>query len=209
METVAQIVSIPCGICAENIHMGDQFCPGCGRAVDDQDRATLQVRLEGSDHAAYDRGKVVRGAATWIAALAIVFAIGGVIQMFMTKMEAEKALARLSEFNDDTVLAPINGKTYTAGELRAKVEREPMEVLILNLALAGIMGGLWLWGKRAPLPAIACALAIFIVVHVVNALIDPVSIVRGIIFKILAIAILTKGLKSALAARAAVGRPIG
>ena len=105
------------------------------------------------------------------------------------------------------MLQPIDGKKYTAGELRAKVKREPVQVLVVNLVLAGLMGVLWIWGRRAPLPAIACAFAMFVVVYVVSGVLEPSSIPKGILVKILSLAVLAKGLKAALAARAAIRRP--
>jgi hypothetical protein len=210
MNQVAAVeleVNIPCGICPSVIRVGDQHCQGCGRPVDDGDRATLQVRLEGSDYQAYERGKKVRDAAKWIGVLAILFAVSGVIMFFFQQSQTSAALAKLSAFQDDEVLAPIEGKTYTAGELRKVVEREPLQILIVNVIVAGLMLGLWVWAKRAPLPAIACAFALFIVVHVGSAIVDPTSIAKGFIVKVAAIAVLAKGLKAALAARAVMSRP--
>jgi hypothetical protein len=66
------------------------------------------------------------------------------------------------------------------------------------------MSVLWLWARRAPLPAIACALALYLVVQVVSAVLDPSSIMKGIIVKLFAFAALYKGLKAALDARAAI-----
>jgi hypothetical protein len=200
-------VSIPCGICASVIRIGDQHCQGCGRPVDDRDRATLQVRLEGSDYQAYERGKKVREAAKWIGVLAVLFAVSGVIMFFVQQSQSSVALAKLGAFQDDEVLEPIDGETYTAGQLRAMVEREPYQTLILNLIVAVLMCGLWFWAKRAPLPAIACAFALFIVVHVGSALVDPSNIAKGLIIKVIAVGVLAKGLKAALAARAVMGRP--
>jgi len=202
-------VAIPCGACAMAIRVGDQHCPGCGRAVPDQDRSTLQVRLESSDYEANERSTKVRDAAKWIGVLAILFALSGVFMFFVQRGRVGDALANLRPFQDDELLTPpIDGKTYTAGQLRRMVEREPYQILIVNLIVAGLMAGLWVWAKRAPLPAIACAFALFIVVHVGSALADPTSIPKGIIVKVIAIVVLTKGLKSALAARALMRRPI-
>jgi hypothetical protein len=200
-------VSLPCDVCAAQISLGDQFCPGCGRAVTDQDRAVLQVRLEGADFQAYQRGTNVRKASRWIGVLAVVYAVSGTMSFAMQKIKAAEALEHLSKFEDDDQLKPIDGKSYTAGELRREVEREPYVGLVSNLILCLSMAGLWWWARRAPLPAIACAFAMFLVVIIANAVVSPASLFAGIIVKIAAIAVLSKGLKSALAARAALRRP--
>jgi hypothetical protein len=126
---------------------------------------------------------------------------------FVQQGQAEQALARLRDFADDDALQPIDGKSYSAGELRRAIEREPYLTLIAQLILAGLMAGLWLWARRAPLPAIGCALALFIVVQVGSALIDPTSLFKGLIVKIVALAALGAGLKASLAARALMSRP--
>jgi len=115
-----------------------------------------------------------------------------------------KAYTNLAQFQDDEVLQPINGKVYTAGELRRLVEREPYQVLVMNGILAVLMGVLWLWARRAPLPAIACALALYLVVQVVSAILDPSSIMKGIVIKLIAFSVLYKGFTASLAARSAM-----
>jgi hypothetical protein len=176
-------------------------CPGCQRPVTEGDRAVLQVRLEGSDFEAHERGKRVRAGASWVGALALLFAIAAPLMFVVQKMQVDKVLVDLDKFEDDEELAPIDGKTYTAGELRREVTRGPVQALVVNLILAGLMALLWIWAKRAPLPAIACALALYLVVQLVSAVIDPTSILKGIIIKLLAFLALGKGLKAALDAR--------
>jgi hypothetical protein len=175
--------------------------------VDDRDRAVLQVRLEGGNFAAHDRGTEMRSASNWIGALAIIFAFSAGFAYFMATSETDKALAKLTRFEDDVLLQPINGKNYTAGELRQRVKKEPVQILVVNLVVAGLMGGLWFWARRAPLPAICCAFGLLVVLYAVSAALDPSSILKGIILKIVSIAVLYKGLRAALAARAAMQRP--
>jgi hypothetical protein len=197
-------VTIPCGICQSTIAMGAVTCPGCSRPVTDQDRAVFQVRFEGADWQAHERGKKVRAGAKWVGVLAILFAVSAPLMFALQEATTSKAMANLAQFQDDEVLQPINGKVYTAGELRRLVEREPYQVLVVNGILAVLMSVLWVWARRAPLPAIACALALYLVVQVVSAVLDPSSIMKGIIVKLFAFAALYKGLKAALDARAAI-----
>jgi hypothetical protein len=102
----------------------------------------------------------------------------------------------------------VGDKIYTASELRSAVKAEPVHALVVNLVLAAIMGVLWLWARRAPLPAIAGARAVFVVVQVVSAVVEPTTIYRGIIIKVIALLALGKGLRAALAAREAMRRPV-
>ena len=196
-----QAVSVPCGICPAQIPLGAKECPGCGRPVTQQDADVLQVRLEGGNFQAHDRGRRVRTGSKWIGFLAILFAVSAPIQYAVDRMEAEKALVAFdSSAGASDRDAPGDGALIL-------VERQLLLALVVNLLLAALMGGLWLWARRAPLPAIGCALALFLVVQLIGALWDPSTILKGILLKVVAIAALWRGLKAALGARAALARP--
>jgi hypothetical protein len=200
-------VAIKCEVCGSEIRLSHETCAGCGRLVTSLDKALLQVKLVGPDHVAYERGRRVRSAANWIGYLAIMLMLGAGIEFVSTKIDADDALDKLASLTPDETLAPVDGVIYTVPELRSQLEREPFVVLGAGLVLAAIMGGLWLWARRAPLPAIACAIALFVVVVIVSAVLDPTNILKGILVKIFAMLALGKGLKAALAARAASKTP--
>jgi predicted RND superfamily exporter protein len=144
-----------------------------------------------------------------IAILAALFVLGGLLMFYTSGKEATEALQQLRELPDEMVFPePIVGKTLTVAEVRQTVEREPYLVLGLNWLLALIMAGLYLWSRRSPFPAVIAALAVFVVVHVANAVVDPVTIVKGIILKVIAIIALVKGVRAGFAVRALErGRP--
>jgi hypothetical protein len=204
-------VSIPCGVCPAQIALGMTACPGCSRAVTAQDLAVLQVRLEGGNFQAHERGRQVRAGSKWIGALAILFAVAAPLNFAMQKTAADQALAGFdppAERDDGASAAPSDSPpSDDEGPTRAMVTRVLYRNLVANLVLAGLMAVLWLWARRAPLPAIASALALYLVVQVVSAVWDPTTIYKGIFVKLLAIGALWKGLKAALDARAAMQRP--
>jgi hypothetical protein len=121
---------------------------------------------------------------------------------FIAQGTAETALNNLRGL-DAAMTYPqeVQGQTVTVGRLREMVESEPRQLLLLNIFLAGLMGGLWLWAKKSVLPAMLVALAVFATVHVASAMMDPKTIVQGIYIKIFAIVVLTRGVRAALAAR--------
>jgi hypothetical protein len=143
----------------------------------------------------------VRDGTTWIGVLSVLFMIWGPVLFGLRMMEVDQTLEQLKPFADGERLEPIAGKSRTAGELRVEILREPYRMLIGNLILAGLMGVLWIWARWAPLPATACALALFVVVQVTSAVIEPSSIYQGIIVKVLSGAALVKGVRAALGAR--------
>jgi hypothetical protein len=74
-------------------------------------------------------------------------------------------------------------------------------VLIVSMILAALMAALAIWARKAPLAALVVATATYGVLIVTNAIIDPRTIAQGLILKIVIVALLIRGIKSALALR--------
>lgn len=177
----------PCPHCSKDIPLTDSYCSLCGKEI-----KTLTPEEQ----------KKINRAAKWILALSILFIIFGTIFGFMQKSEAEKAKNNLAQFEDSFVIdEPINGKKYTVGELKDKIDQEVLWVFLTNYFLAVVMFGLYRWAKKSPFPAIVTALCVYLAVIVLNAIIDPLTIVQGIIIKIIFISALIAGIKSSLATR--------
>lgn len=195
-------VSIPCVNCEEVIRPTDEFCQGCGTQVTSVQKARLLERLEVYDTRMATHMKQVRGARQAVITLAGLFTFSGVVMYFITKSEVDSTLLTLQPFPGDMDYPElINGKSLTIAEVRAMIERESLQVLALNLVLGAIMVGLWFWSKRAALSAIIAALAVFVTVHVANALVDPASLVQGLFIKIIGTVVLVRGVRAALEAR--------
>lgn len=54
-------------------------------------------------------------------------------------------------------------------------------MLIGMLAFAAVYVGLWAWCPRRPLAASLVGLVVFVLVHVVEALLDPAALARGLV----------------------------
>jgi len=176
-----------CPACKAEIQLLDEFCAKCG-----QDLGT-PARFIGQ--------RSVQGATSAIRLLAVLFALVGVVMFFIMRAPTDAALRNLAQFDDQEVLEPIDGKTYTAGELRKQIVWERNGVLVVNLLLSVIMLVLAWWSRFKPLPAILIATAIYAVVQVTSAIVDPATITQGIVIKAIVIAILVKGIKGALSLR--------
>ena len=179
---------IKCAGCATVVKPYDRFCAKCGQA------------MPSGEH--YQAKKHVKHATGAIKILAVLFLIFGILMFVVTKGQADATLAKL-EGADPTATYDVQGKTYTTEELRAALDWEPKGVLIVNLLLSAIMVLLAWWGRRAPLAAVLIATATYAVVIVANAIAEPATLGQGIIIKIIIIAFLIKGIKAALALRAA------
>ena len=181
---------INCAACGTVAKPYDRFCGKCGNAMPTAE-----------DHA---NKKLVKDATGAIKVLAGLFLIFGILMFFVVKGQADSVLVKLEGMEPSANFpAPIEGRTYTVGEMRKQLAWEPWGVLIVNLIIAAIMVGLAFWSKRSPLPAVMVAAATYIVVVVVSAIADPATLSQGWIVKIIIIAYLFKGIKAALALRSA------
>ncbi|MDA8528977.1 hypothetical protein N9K67_09330 [Opitutaceae bacterium] len=60
----------------------------------------------------------------------------------------------------------------------------PIAFFASTIGLAIIFFGLWLWGRKAPFPALLTALIVFVSFHLLDAVIDPTTLLQGIVVKI-------------------------
>jgi len=191
-------VSAPCGECGKSVCSGDEFCEACGGKVSPELKKALSDRFEASHIDFAGHGK---SAQSTIGGLSVLFALGGVAFFFITKSNNGDALAKLTGVGDGELLAQAVAGASTVGELRGALEREPYQILGLNLFLALAMLVLWMWSKRSLLPAIITALGIYVAVIVAGALYEPKSLLQGVIVKVVVILALAKGVRAALASR--------
>lgn len=193
-------VSVPCEECTGKLRFGDDFCPQCGAAVPKAVKRALRNRLDASDPSARAKSEQLKKSSDMLLVLAVLFVIGGAAMYALALGTTEKALADLASLPSTQQLT-IEGKVYTVEALRALIEREPVQAFALNALLAAIMVGLYFWSRRAALPALVTALAIFVTVHVVSAVLDPSTIAMGIFVKVFAVVVFVRGIRAALEAR--------
>jgi hypothetical protein len=176
-----------CPSCNEKIPTEDKYCSFCGKS---------SVALTEKEK------KEIKKASKWILAISIMFIVFGTILGLMQKSTADKATNNLAQYEaSDIWQTPINGKNYTIGELRTQIRREVAFVFGTNYFLAAVMFGLYLYSRRAPFPAMVTALCVYLAVIVLNGIIDPKTIIQGIVIKIIFISALIAGIKASLAAR--------
>ena len=81
---------------------------------------------------------------------------------------------------------------------------ERLIIFISNYFLAVVMLVLFFWGRRSPYPAIVTALCIYLVIMALNALVDPTTLIQGIIWKVFILGAFLNGIKSAKVTRDAM-----
>lgn len=70
--------------------------------------------------------------------------------------------------------------------------------LITTVILVGAFLAFAVWSKTKPVTALISGLSLYIIVQLLNLIVDPTTILKGIIFKILIIGYLVKGIMAVL-----------
>jgi hypothetical protein len=112
----------------------------------------------------------------------------------------------LFHFNDKVrkagnVLYYLSGIFVVSGMIfyfLKKDSPDAIATLITNLILAMLFLALGGYSRKKPLACIISGLCLYAIILVLDAIVDPVSIVRGIFLKIVIVGLLVKGLKSAI-----------
>ncbi len=95
----------------------------------------------------------------------------------------------------------VMGILYVFGGIVYYAMAEDPLVLVVNLVLAAIHAGLWHWAKRSLLPAAVSALVLFVTVHLLNAVMDPATLVQGVVVKVIFLVALARAMTAGLEAR--------
>lgn len=194
---VMKAVVEPCSSCQKPVQNGDEFCEACGAAVPPDQKKRLKDLHDVANVDFTPHAHRVKNAQKTIGWLSFLFVFGGVASFFIARSKGEEALKKLAAADASTPLA----QAAAVSELRSEFERGAWQLLGLNLFLALVMLVLWLWARRAALPAVITALGIYLAVIVGTALYDPSTLAQGVLMKFVVIVALINGVKSALTAR--------
>jgi hypothetical protein len=78
---------------------------------------------------------------------------------------------------------------------------DDVSILITNVVLSIIYLVLAFWSSQKPLMALLLGLLLYLTTIIISAVVDPTTIIKGFLWKILIIAYLGKGIYSASAIR--------
>jgi hypothetical protein len=73
--------------------------------------------------------------------------------------------------------------------------------LAFGLIFAALYVALWHWSKRQPLGATAAGLGVFVTLHAANAVIEPATIVQGLVGKVVILVLLIRGVRAGVILR--------
>jgi hypothetical protein len=69
-------------------------------------------------------------------------------------------------------------------------------VMVSVFGIAAVFFALYFWARKQPLPASIVGLVVFVTLHVLDAIADPAALMRGIVMKIIIIAILVNAIQA-------------
>lgn len=153
-------------------------CPQCQAAMPATERFCGDCGL---DREAYLAGEALSGPALasarrWILAVAVLMSIGTLI-LYM-QLGEHAAAQGISDFESLRLYAVA-----------------PVAALTLCFF------GLWLWARKQPFAAAVVALALFVTLQVVNTILDPSTLVQGLIFKVIVTCVLIGAVRAGLQAQ--------
>ena len=122
-------------------------------------------------------------------------------QFIARKNEQEEWKRQVSSATTTLIVVAI--LTIVGGAISAMVNRElgGETIFIISLVLAAIYFFLAWWSKKNPFGAILTGLIIYVSLHLLYAFIDPTSIIKGIIIKVIVISYMIKGIVGAAKVR--------
>lgn len=186
--------ALTCPSCHRPMEAGESFCSKCGVQV----KATPEGAKEARDHlrTMQDKQQSLKKIGTgrgWILAVSILTLIGGGAMYAVGRAAAEKEIAKaeanmahLTPEERDAAIKESIGMTWA--EAVAHDRGQLNVLLVVNLILAVVYLGLWWWARSNPFAAALVALFIFLTTQGIGAVIEPKTLVQGVLMKILIIA---------------------
>lgn len=153
-------------------------CPQCSAAMPATERFCESCGL---DREAYLAGHALSepafaSARWWILAVAVLMSVGTLI-VYMQ-------LGELAQQSPD-------------------IEALRLTLIAPMAAITLCYFGLWLWSMKQPLAAAVVALVLFVVLQIVNAILDPSTLLQGLIVKAIVIGVLVGAVRAGLQAQRA------
>jgi hypothetical protein len=166
-------MTTPCPHCGVMTAPDAQFCPSCGKAVRVGPQATRLV--DGETLASSHAGQALQSEA--------------LLKQMKSAFGALLAVAILQTLAAAVVvIAAMNIRDASQPEMVAAA-------VVVSIIALGFYG-LAIWARFAPFPAAITGLCILLTLWALDAMLDPTSLVRGLIIKIIIIIFLVRAIKA-------------
>ena len=164
------IGEMPCPHCGVSNKREAAFCSTCGKALPTGQVPRIVPKGELASTAV---GRKVQTAE---------------LQWMLKKAGSALLVAAILQAVFGTIIVLIAGQ-------RTEV---PTAVYVVIYGAAAAFFGLYLWARVAPLPAAIVGLALFVTLHLLDALADPAALTRGIVMKVFIVALLAQAISAGL-----------
>lgn len=167
-----------CPHCGVSNPAGSAFCEACGKALPTTSTGPTvatagSMTSAGRQLVGDDLRKTMKKAFTALMIVAVLQTFFGPVLLMVQKSKMERE-------NPDMV--------YTI---------EPWAYAVV-FGIALLFWVLALWARRNPLPAAITGLVVFVTLHVIEAVADPTSIVKGFLMKIIVVVMLVAAIKAGI-----------
>jgi uncharacterized membrane protein YiaA len=200
--------AVRCPKCRGWVAKGEKFCSACGAKIPsraDRIRAAHRSKERQETQHNVNRGR------RWMLVVAVLTLFGGVFSYFSGMSEVDKQLREA-----DTA---FSGMTPAERDARLKEELGMtwQEVIdhdrgMVTFQMAALVGlgvifiGLWWWAQTNAFAAALIALLLYGTVMLVSALIDPASLLKGIVVKVVIMVALSSAVSAGYRQRSQVRR---
>jgi hypothetical protein len=156
-----------------------QFCEACGKAVAASVGAGGPRIVQEGEYAATDAGAALQS---------------DLLQKDLKKTTgALLAVAILQVVVGTFVVVVSSGREVLGTQAKAA---NPAVPALSVYTIGAIFFGLYFWARKSPYPAAIVGLVVFVTVHLLDALVDPAALLRGIVVKVIVIAVLVNAIKA-------------
>lgn len=186
-----------CPRCNTQVADDLKFCTQCGADLHASGWSTAPSGRKPTAQPA----ELLGTARKWLLAIAILTLLASVFIHFVQSAETEKQIAEATAALAD--IDPVARDTYmkqeTGMSFQEAVDHDRGMVRLLtvvNVVLAFLYFGLWIWARREPYLAALVALLLFVSVVVVSAVLEPGTLHQGILIKVLFTVALVKAVQA-------------
>jgi hypothetical protein len=172
-------VSTPCPHCGAANPVGSAFCESCGKALPTSYAPGPRVVTAGTPGSSGvgrellsdELRKKMNKSSGALLAVAIIWTVMGPVALWLEKEQMQR---------------------QNPGQV---IEIYPIAYVIV-FGIAAAFFGLWLWSRFQPFAAAIVGLVLFVSLWLLNIVVDPTQIYKGIIIKIIIVAVLVKAIQA-------------
>jgi len=181
----AALRSVRCPKCRGAVEKGEKFCASCGAKIPtraDRVRALNRRRERQTNEQKINRGR------RWMLIVAVLTLFGSIFTYFSGMSDIEKQIRAADEAFAGMTPAERNAEIQASlGMTWEEALEHDRGMVTFQSSAMGLLGvlfvGLWWWAQTNPFAAALIALLLYSTSLLVGGLVDPTSLLKGLIVK--------------------------